>query len=358
MHHVESVHNFIDLTASSRPGLNSFSDDEDEIAFGNDQNLCKLYKRDIWRLKHNDPNFRLLHLSNTELSREVSTRIGICLWQSQYVKALHLCSCGLSGSSMEHLFGKIARQNETNTYLSEEDILGKLGVNEQSLLSSVLECVTSFSGLIKVDVSHNYFGTHGLDVLVKSLAGCPIEDLDLTHCALHGIFPLSGTRHCRRLKKLDISGNRLGIDDADTVTMLMDNEYPKLRQFDLMGCGITDDFVETISPALSKNKSLRYINMRDLARGTRTDVRTANKIGDRGVAALTKAIHDSSTFEKTLASNHTIWKINVDGAELFPVTFPNFSHRHHIVIGHGHGIGGKHIPIMARLAKARRWSKR
>ena len=24
----------------------------------------------------------------------------------------------------------------------------------------------------------------------------------------------------------------------------------------------------------------------------------------------------------------------------------------------GHGIGGKHIPIMARLAKARRWSKR
>jgi len=24
----------------------------------------------------------------------------------------------------------------------------------------------------------------------------------------------------------------------------------------------------------------------------------------------------------------------------------------------GHGIGGKYIPIMARLAKARRWSKR
>jgi len=28
----------------------------------------------------------------------------------------------------------------------------------------------------------------------------------------------------------------------------------------------------------------------------------------------------------------------------------------HLVIGHG--IGGKYIPIMARLAKARRWSKR
>jgi len=28
----------------------------------------------------------------------------------------------------------------------------------------------------------------------------------------------------------------------------------------------------------------------------------------------------------------------------------------YIVIGHG--IGGKYIPIMARLAKARRWSKR
>ena len=29
---------------------------------------------------------------------------------------------------------------------------------------------------------------------------------------------------------------------------------------------------------------------------------------------------------------------------------------HNTVIGHG--IGGKYIPIMARLAKARRWSKR
>jgi hypothetical protein len=204
MHHVESVHNFIDLTASSRPGLNSFSDDEDEIAFGNDRNLRNLYKRGIWRLKHNDPNIRLLHLSNTELSREVSTRIGICLWQSQYVKTLLLPSCGLSGSSMDHLFGKIARQNQTNTYLLKGDILGKLGVNEQSLVSSVLECVTSFSGLVKVDVSHNDFGTLGLDVLIKSLARCPIEDIDLTDCALCGIFPLSGTRHCRRLKSLTL----------------------------------------------------------------------------------------------------------------------------------------------------------
>jgi len=28
------------------------------------------------------------------------------------------------------------------------------------------------------------------------------------------------------------------------------------------------------------------------------------------------------------------------------------------VKGHGHGIGGKDIPVMAHLAKARRWSKR
>jgi hypothetical protein len=125
-----------------------------------------------------------------------------------------------------------------------------------------------------------------------------------------------------------MSGNRLGINDADTVTMLMDNEYPKLRQLDFMGCGITDDFVETISPALSKNKSLRYINMRYLR--THTDARTANQIWDRGVAALTKAIHDSSTFEKILASNHTIWKINLDGAELFHVTCLNCQQYHRI----------------------------
>ncbi len=36
--------------------------------------------------------------------------------------------------------------------------------------------------------------------------------------------------------------------------------------------------------------------------------------------------------------------------------FPCPSRRFDDVIGHG--IGGKYIPIMARLAKARRWSKR
>ena len=155
------MHNFIDLTASSCP-WGGFSDDEDEDAFGIDRHLRNFYKKNIWRLRQNDPNFRLLDLSYTKLSREVLTRIGIYLWQSKYVKTLNFSSCGLSGSKMEDLFGKIAMQNETNTYLLEEDILRNLGVNEQSLVGSVLDCLTSFSCLVKVDISQNDFGTRGL----------------------------------------------------------------------------------------------------------------------------------------------------------------------------------------------------
>ena len=328
------MHNFIDLTASSRP-WGGFSDDEDEDAFGITQNLRDFYKNGIWRLKQNDPNFCLLDLPNTKLSREVLTRIGIYLWQSKHAKTLNFSSCGLSGSKMEYLFGKIAMQNETNTYLLEEDILRNLGVNEQSLVSSVLDCLTSFSCLVKVDISQNDFGTRGLGILVQSLAGSPIEDLNLSECGLHGIFPLSGARHCKKLKKLNISGNTLGIDDADTVVMLMDNGYPKLQEFNLQGCDITDDFVEKISPALSNNKSLRYLWMNSTYEGFDTSPSKTNDIGTRGVAALSKAVHDSSTFENTLASNHTIRKIILSEADedlfdhLFDVLWPNYCVHHY-----------------------------
>jgi len=107
---------------------------------------------------------------------------------------------------------------------------------------------------------------------------------------------------------------------VDTLTMLMDNGYPKLRKLDLQSCGIGDDLIEMISPALSKNESLRYFILHNHRRGER------NMIGERGVAALSNAVHNSSSFEKTLGSNHTIWKIVTDtSGVLFRVCVPNLS---------------------------------
>lgn len=112
------------------------------------------------------------------------------------------------------------------------------------------------------------------------------------------------------MKKLNISGNTLRLHDVKTVSMLLDNEYPNVRQLELRKCGITDEFVEAMSPALSKNKSLRYLGMHNNYKGE-----IPNIIGPRGVAALSKAICDCSSFNSILASNHTVWKITMEGMD-------------------------------------------
>lgn len=315
------MNNFIDLTEKVIWG-GTFSDDEDEIAFGSDDEdgsqgraLKRLYKHSIWRLKHNDPNFGILNIS-CFVSERMAMRIGIYLWQNKHVKNLNLSYCGLDDNEMHHLFGKIALQNKTNAYLLEVDILGKLMANERSLVRNVLERVTSFTRLVEVDVSFNKFGMNGLDVLVQSLAGSQIKELNISCCRLDGISPLTGTRLCKRLKQLNMSGNTLILEDVKTVSMLLDNGYPNLRQLDLCKCGITDEFVEAVSPALSKNKSLKYLSLLNHNHNTGDKIGgILNNIGPRGVAALFKAICDCSSFKNILASNHTVWKIMFEGSD-------------------------------------------
>lgn len=205
---MDATNNFIDLTVNHGPSGGAYSDDEDEAAFGIDHRLFRFYKHKIWKLKNNDPNFCLLQLSNCELlTDEVWSRIGVYLWSSKHMKNLSLVNCDLTDSKMKNLFGKIAQQNETNDYLLKNDVLGKLGVNESTLVGSIVESLTSFQHLLNVNISRNNVGTDGLDVLVKSLAGCPIENHEIISCGLEGILPLKGLRKCMRLKTLDISGN-------------------------------------------------------------------------------------------------------------------------------------------------------
>jgi len=58
-----------------------------------------------------------------------------------------------------------------------------------------------------------------------------------------------------------------------------------------------------------------------------------------------------------MAPSHHVGKFLPNTKSFFPHDFTLIAS----VMGEsviGHGIGGKYIPIMARLAKARRWSKR
>ena len=61
---------------------------------------------------------------------------------------------------------------------------------------------------------------------------------------------------------------------------------------------------------------------------------------------------------------HLKWHLPIMSVNFLPKTKGFFPHDFTLiasVVGEsviGHGIGGKYIPIMARLAEARRWSKR
>lgn len=313
------ANDFVDLTVTtSGPSLGEFSDDEDEIAFGASP---ELYKHKIWKLRHNDPNYCLVELDRKELWSNANTcsRVGIYFCSSRHVKNMLLNHCSLTDIKMEQLFGKIAQQNETNAYLVKEDILINLGITENTLVGNIIESVTSFQNLVNLNVSHNVFGTHGLIILVKSLAGCPIKSLDLTHCNIDSISPLKGLQKCSKLDTLILSGNTVNPADVDTITFLLGNGYPKLRMLELQSCGIDDDFIEMISPTLAKNKTVRNLHLHNIRNGSE------NRIGDRGISVLCKVVHDSTSFRNTLRSNHFIYKIIIPSPTdvLFKVCFPN-----------------------------------
>ena len=211
---------------------------------------------------------------------------------------------------MEHLFGRIAQQNETNAFVLSNDILGKCGINELTLTSGIIESLTSFPNLLKLDVSHNQIRTNGLDVLVKSLSGTPIEDLNIACCGIEDISSLKGTRKCMRLKKLNINNNLIRTEDAhETLSILLGKGHPKLYLIDLGRCGIRDDLIELVSPSLAQNKSLKFLRLHNHGVGSNS----ANAIGRRGAMALINVAHNSSSFKATLASNHTIMKISIEG---------------------------------------------
>lgn len=332
----------VDLTVSRTHS--QFSDDEDAMAFGNNQSDRILYRQKIRKFKKNDPNLRILDLRGRPLTGDMCERVGIYLWSSKYIKNILLQNGHLTPDKMENLFGKIARQNESNVFVLKEGILDSRVAYEKTLVNSIIESVTSFINLVNVNVSWNNIGENGLDVLVKALSDAPINNLDISHCDIERIAPLKRARKFKVLKKLDLSGNRIGVDDFETVLILMDNGYPKLKQLDLQSCGISDDLIELFSPVLTRNKSLSHLHLHNYQSGER------NLVGERGAMALCRVLHDSSSITKTLASNHTVMKMPIEGAfaeRLLRICMINYRGGHASSVGPFIPAWTKHIAHLA-----------
>ena len=211
---------------------------------------------------------------------------------------------------MKKLFSRIIdqhKQNEINDYVRKDGVLEKfLNVGDTSLTGLVMDyvAVTPFTQLLHVNVSHNSFGTNGLDVLVKAIAGAPVKELRMERCGLHDLSPLiEGARNLKEMKVLNLSSNGLESTAANAraLMVLFDGGYPRQRELSLARCGIDSELIENSAPALRSNRTLRYLQLH------------GNSLGDRGASALFKAICDSTSYENILRSNHIILKMSVAG---------------------------------------------
>eukprot|EP00986_Skeletonema_menzelii_P017015 scaffold17022_cov171-Skeletonema_menzelii.AAC.2 len=111
-----------------------------------------------------------------------------------------------------------------------------------------------------------------------------------------------GGRKLKNLKLLYLDSNHFHSTPANAkaLSVLFDGGHPRQRELSLKGCGIDSELIEKSAPALSSNRKMKCLRLFE------------NPLGDRGTAALIAAICDSTSFEKMLASNHTIAKVMVD----------------------------------------------
>ena len=112
------------------------------------------------------------------------------------------------------------------------------------------------------------------------------------------------------MRELFLSSNGINVDDIPTFAVLLDDGYLRLRELRLQSCGLDDEFIKLISPILAKNTYLRYLNLHNNLNCT--NIGEDNSIGESGVEALATAVHGGYSFRSTLASNHTICKINIE----------------------------------------------
>ena len=294
----------IDLTTDQKI---RFDTEEDKAAFDSNRSYRDLYKEQVYKLKQNDPYCRMLKVC-VDLNEDVCDRIGFYMWKNSHLRTLTLEGCNLSETRMKNLFSRIVdqhEQNQTNNYLQQHDILEQiLNVGGTSLKGRVMDYLafTPFSKLLHVDLSGNNFGTNGLDVLLKAIAGAPVKELHLMRCGLNDLSPfITGGRKLKELKMLDLASNQLysTAANARALSVIFDGGHPRQKELGLQRCGIDSELMKMAAPALSSNRTLLYLHLLN------------NPLDDRGIEALIKAYCNSTSFEKILASNHTIKKITV-----------------------------------------------
>ncbi|XP_059814594.1 NACHT, LRR and PYD domains-containing protein 12-like [Hypanus sabinus] len=163
----------------------------------------------------------------------------------------------------------------------------RLGLKKVSLtdsgaedLASALSTNTSLTGL---DLSVNELGDSGVKLVFAALKnpGCKIQKLELdtvglTDSGAQDLVSVYSTNPS--LRKLDLSGNKLGDSGVKLVSAALRNPECKMQRLWLKGVVLTDSAAEDLASALSTNPSLTGLNL------------SKNSLTDRSIPALRRLI--------------------------------------------------------------------
>ncbi|XP_048034866.1 NACHT, LRR and PYD domains-containing protein 12-like isoform X2 [Megalobrama amblycephala] len=168
---------------------------------------------------------------------------------------------------------------------SKNDQLWDCGVTDEgcAALSSALR--SNPSHLRKLDLSVNNLGDSGVKLVSAVLENphCKLETLWLRECGVTGegcaALALALRSNPSHLRKLNLSGNRLGDSGVELVSTGLENPYCKLEELRLMDCGVTDEGCAALASALRSNPS--HLRKLDL---------TVNNLGDSGVKIVSAVL--------------------------------------------------------------------
>ena len=250
---------------------------------GNKNNIGSTGVVSIFRSLEHNTSLEELDLSgNSQLAEGDSEAVGCAIERmvnvNRTLKVLNLCNnyCGIDTLVVTHTAAGLAH----NASLVELNIGWNSTITSEGWVH-LFKAVCNNTSLKKLDISGNKLGVEGSVALAEMLScNKSLTELNLELCGI----PEGGLREIARgllqntsLKKLDISFNKLGMEESVALAeMLSCNK--SLTELNLGWCGIPEAGLREIARGLLKNTSLKKLDI------------SGNKLGMEGSVALAEML--------------------------------------------------------------------
>jgi len=251
------------------------------------------------RLKKNK-TLKKLDLAETRFDK--FEKLGEALAENRVLESLELEGNGIKGDHIHQLLEKIKKEKDGKFSLKELNlsnnslnIIDNLYPQRHKSIGNLLKIANN---LVKLNLSRCGLSRDQMVTIGEALSPqykLPLTELNLSRNALvkNAIKPLvDGLQNNTVLKKLDLSGNLLGVLGGNLIASVIEKNKG-LETLNLFGCFIEIEGGISVIKALESNKTLKNIDL------------GLNRIRSRGALQLVKSLPNNSTIERLgLKFNH------------------------------------------------------